>query len=142
MRGHEEASGVKYVPKELFEEWAVKDPLLNFEKFLKQENILDDALIASIRADIQEEIDAGVQVGFAAPAIEVNTALELQDVYKKYSSITTDVSQRPKKSMKMIQAISEGIHEAMKQFPSLILMGQDIAAVSYTHLTLPTSDLV
>lgn len=127
MRGHEEASGVKYVPKELFEEWAVKDPLLNFEKFLKQENILDDALIASIRADIQEEIDAGVQVGFAAPAIEVNTALELQDVYKKYSSITTDVSQRPKKSMKMIQAISEGIHEAMKQFPSLILMGQDIA---------------
>lgn len=127
MRGHEEASGVKYVPKELFEEWAVKDPLLNFEKFLKQENILDDALIASIRADIQEEIDAGVQVGFAAPALEVNTALELQDVYKKHSSITTDISQRPRKSMKMIQAISEGIHEAMKQFPSLVLMGQDIA---------------
>ncbi len=128
MRGHEEASGVKYVPKELFEEWAVKDPLLNFEKFLKQENILDDALIESIRADIQEEIDAGVQVGFAAPALEVNTALELQDVYKAHTTITTDISQRPKKSMKMIQAISEGIHEAMKQFPELILMGQDIAA--------------
>ncbi len=34
MRGHEEASGTKYVPGELFEQWAEKDPVKNYEEFL------------------------------------------------------------------------------------------------------------
>ena len=34
MRGHEEASGVKYVPKEMIETWAQRDPVLRYEEFL------------------------------------------------------------------------------------------------------------
>jgi len=37
MRGHEEASGVKYVPKELFEQWGKLDPVMNFENYLLEE---------------------------------------------------------------------------------------------------------
>ena len=42
MRGHEEASGTKYVPKHLFEEWEQKDPVKNYEEYLISENMLSD----------------------------------------------------------------------------------------------------
>lgn len=127
MRGHEEASGVKYVPSELFELWAERDPVKNFEDYLLKEKILSPQIIGDIRSDIQAEIDAGVQVGFAAEPIVPDTALEMKDVFVPYTAQTTDVSGFPKKSMKMIQAISEGIRESMDRHPELVLMGQDIA---------------
>jgi len=67
MRGHEEASGVKYVPKELLDEWAKQDPLVNFEQYLRNENILGDNTIAVIRENIEKEIEEGIANGFAAP---------------------------------------------------------------------------
>lgn len=127
MRGHEEASGVKYVPKELFEIWAEKDPVINFENYLLDKTILSKEKINEIRQSIQQEIDEGVKVGFEAKPIIPNTQKELKDVYKPFTHITTDTSSFPKKKMKMIQAISEGLREGMKKYPEFILMGQDIA---------------
>src|SRR5262245_17024316 len=43
MRGHEEASGTDYVPQELFDEWARKDPLLRLEAKLLERGILSEA---------------------------------------------------------------------------------------------------
>jgi 2-oxoisovalerate dehydrogenase E1 component len=126
MRGHEEASGVKYVPKELFEEWGKKDPLANYEAYLLSLNLLDDQKIASMRATIQKEIEDGLAIGFEAPHIVPDTAEEVADVYapKIFPSIKP-ASAGPEK--KFIQAISEGLKQCMERHHNLVLMGQDIA---------------
>ena len=126
MRGHEEASGVKYVPKELFEEWGKKDPLMNFENYLKEQGLLDDNRIADIRAGIQKEIEDGLATGFEAPHITPDTKEEVADVYAPLThpaaAPTTEGTDK-----KFIQAISEGLKQAMEHHPNLVLMGQDIA---------------
>jgi 2-oxoisovalerate dehydrogenase E1 component len=127
MRGHEEASGVKYVPKELFEEWGKKDPVQNFEDFLLAEKVLTSEKIAAIREAIQQEIEAGLEIGFAAPAVIAHTDEEVADVYKPFTASNTDTSNMPKSEKKMIQALSDGMRMAMQKHDNLILMGQDIA---------------
>ncbi|KAA5537264.1 dehydrogenase [Taibaiella lutea] len=127
MRGHEEASGTKYVPKELFEEWGKKDPVKNYEDFLLNEKVLTPEKIEAIKQTIQQEIEAGLEIGFAAPAIVANTEEEVADVYKPFKAANTDTSAMPKSEKKMIQALSEGMRQAMEKHDNLILMGQDIA---------------
>ncbi len=127
MRGHEEASGVKYVPKELFEEWGKKDPVANYEEFLKAEGILDDAKIEAIRETIQKEIEHGIAVGFAAPAVVADTAEEVGDVYAPVTHAPIPAPTTAGTEKKFIQAISDGLRQSMEQLPELVLMGQDIA---------------
>lgn len=128
MRGHEEASGVKYVPKELFEIWGKKDPVQNYESYLLQEKILTAPLLESIRNEFTDYINSSVQKGFEEPPIISNTSEELRDVYAPHTSATTPgYEQRTKQEMKFIQAVTDGLDQAMQQFPNLVLMGQDIA---------------
>ncbi len=127
MRGHEEASGTKYVPQHLFDEWAVKDPVSNFETFLLDNGHITQAEIDAIRAQIKSEIDAGVQVGFNAPDIVPDTTEELEDVYKPFSGSSTDTGGMPASEKKFIQALQDGMDQAMKRHDNLVLMGQDIA---------------
>lgn len=127
MRGHEEASGTKYVPKELFEEWGKKDPVKNYEDFLIKEKLLNADKIASIRAEIQAEIEAGLEIGFAAPPVTPDTAEEVADVYKPFTAANTDTGALHKSEKKMIQALSDGMRQAMQRHENLVLMGQDIA---------------
>lgn len=128
MRGHEEASGVKYVPKELFEEWGRKDPVANYEQYLLQEGILNDSIIDGIREKIQQEIEAGLAVGFAAPHITPDTEEEIRDVYAPatYSNSQTALA-GSKTEKKFIQALSDGLCQSMERYDNLVLMGQDIA---------------
>lgn len=127
MRGHEEASGTKYVPQALFDEWGKKDPVINFENYLLAEGIISADDIAAYKNSIKEEMDAGVQVGFQAPIITPNTAEELADVYAPFHSVSTDTSGMPATEKKLIQALQEALDQAMEKHPKLILMGQDIA---------------
>jgi 2-oxoisovalerate dehydrogenase E1 component len=127
MRGHEEASGTKYVPKELFEEWGKKDPVKNFEDYLIKEKILNPSKIEKIREVIQQEIEEGLEIGFAAPPVTPDTAEEVADVYKTFKATNTDTSSLPRSEKKMIQALSEGMKQAMEKHSNLVLMGQDIA---------------
>lgn len=126
MRGHEEASGVKYVPKELFEEWGQKDPVNNYEEYLCTEGLLNEDIIAAIRGTIQKEIEDGLTIGFEAPPITPDTAEELADVYAPLTlpevKPTTQGTEK-----KFIQALSDGLRQSMERFPELVLMGQDIA---------------
>jgi 2-oxoisovalerate dehydrogenase E1 component len=128
MRGHEEASGVKYVPPELFEIWGKKDPISNYETYLKAEKVLNDTSIEEIRAEFKKYIEEHLERGFAEPAIIANTNDELQDVYAPHiqtSNMENHTS--PSKEIKLINAITEGLDEAMKRHDNLVLMGQDIA---------------
>jgi len=126
MRGHEEASGVKYVPKELFEEWAKKDPVTNFENFLVKKAILSQFLIKEIREKIQKEIEEGLATGFAAEPVQPDTEEELRDVYAPHTNSSNQIP-NPKSEKKFIQAISDGLRQSMERFDNLVLMGQDIA---------------
>ena len=130
MRGHEEASGVKYVPKELFEIWGKRDPVETFGNWLREEGLLDEARDKAIRARHKAYIQAGLDEGNAAPEPVAAMEEELADVYAAVPpNHLPELStlQSTERELRFVDAISEGLRQAMEQFPGLILMGQDIA---------------
>ena len=126
MRGHEEASGMKYVPKELVEMWGRKDPLKNFEKYLLQEGVIDEKMIATYRNEIKEEIEHALEYAYAEELPPPNTAQELEDMYMPFQLNETK-PQGPTSDKRFVDAISDGLRLAMRKHENLVLMGQDIA---------------
>lgn len=126
MRGHEEASGTKYVPQELFDTWQEKDPIQNFEDFLLEECILDEAQIEAIKVQFKHEIEQDVEAVFAMPDMEPDEQQELQDMYAPGHAphIQASGTQTEKR---YIDAISDGLRSGMQKFSNLVIMGQDIA---------------
>lgn len=131
MRGHEEASGTKYVPKHLFEIWEQKDPLSNYEQYLLQTGILTQAAVDEIRSSTKEYIESELQIAYGAKAIQPNTQEELADVYAPKPSSSVKVMEHsashPIGDKRFIDGIKEGLYQSMQQHANLILMGQDIA---------------
>lgn len=128
MRGHEEASGVKYVPKELFEEWSKKDPIANYERFLTEENILPVSEIESIRSSYKQYIEEELNIAYKAEEINPDSKEELNDVYAPFIHQHIPAIQHTEsRELRMIDGIKEGLFQSMQQHPNLILMGQDIA---------------
>jgi 2-oxoisovalerate dehydrogenase E1 component len=126
MRGHEEASGVKYVPPELIESWQRKDPVNNFEQFLLDEGVITSDFAASLKKEYEKLIQDNLDITAAEPELEANLDRELNDVYKPYTQKITQPGSATKE-MRLVDAISDGLNEAMMKHPKLILMGQDIA---------------
>ncbi len=126
MRGHEEASGTKYVPNELMEEWAKKDPVDNFKEFLLAENILSEDLDSSFKSEIKKEIDDDLKKANAEPFIDFDETKELNDVYKDFVYEEVKHSEETEE-LRFIDAISGGLRQSMQRHENLILMGQDIA---------------
>ncbi|HUR12788.1 MAG TPA: dehydrogenase E1 component subunit alpha/beta [Flavitalea sp.] len=130
MRGHEEASGTKYVPKYLFELWEQKDPVMNFEKFCKENNVLSESEIEGIRTEMKETIEAELKKGFNAPEISADTNEELNDVYasaRRIGVTASDVNRDEQQPIRYIDGVREGLMQSMEQHENLVLMGQDIA---------------
>ena len=125
-RGHEEASGTKYVPKDLMTFWEAKDPISNFEAFLLKQDVLSTSKIKGLKAEISNEIQNGLDSAFAEKAIVADLKTELKDVYKTfdYQEIKPNHSL---KELRFVDAISEGLKQSMEQHEDLIIMGQDIA---------------
>jgi 2-oxoisovalerate dehydrogenase E1 component len=126
MRGHEEASGVKYVPHELLEHWAKLDPIAQYETMLLEGNVMSEDEMLQLRTNMKLDINQSVNKSLDHPGILPNTDEELADVYAPFDfqHIQND---SPQKEMRMIDAISDGLKHAMIKHPNLILMGQDIA---------------
>lgn len=127
MRGHEEASGTKYVPKHLFEEWKVKDPVENFENWLKSEGILTEEYQKKVKAAIKKEIDAGLEDAFAEPLPEPSEIEELADMYMAFEQPQDEPSREHGEEKRLVDAIQDGLSVSMERHPGLVLMGQDIA---------------
>jgi 2-oxoisovalerate dehydrogenase E1 component len=125
MRGHEEASGVKYVPPELFEQWGKKDPIAQYETFLREAHLLDNAGMEALRQELKRRIDEEVAKGLEPAPFAVNTNTELEDIYAPAPPALLPSGTASEK--RFIDAISEGLRQAMEQYPELVLMGQDIA---------------
>ena len=137
MRGHEEASGVKYVPKEMFEQWIEKDPIKNYERFLIEEDILNNPGIAEIRNEIKEHIDEELHLISPSVAQRQNissrenkiSGRESEDVYARQNNNKIfPQSPLPKaRELRFVDAIKAGLSQSMTEHPNLILLGQDIA---------------
>ena len=126
MRGHEEASGTKYVPPELMNLWAIKDPVENYRKFLSDNGILSDDYDAALRSEIKNEIEENLAIANAEPEIAASYNDELTDVYKlfKYQEVKTLCEV---KNIRFVDAISNSLRQSMERYGNLIIMGQDIA---------------
>ncbi len=127
MRGHEEASGVKYVPKELLESWAEKDPLENYQRYLLAERVLTLEFIEDSRSKIKKEIEDGLVIAFAEGHPPANTELEIKDLYTPFVQDIILPASNAKSEKRFIDAISDGLRQSMDRYDNLILMGQDIA---------------
>ncbi|MGE0560853.1 MAG: thiamine pyrophosphate-dependent enzyme [Flavobacteriales bacterium] len=127
MRGHEEASGTKYVPQELMEEWQKKDPTVNFENFLLEEKVLDEKLIEAIKSEIKAEINEELDKAYAEEPIVSSVEKELNDVYAPFNFRETKPASDKKTEKRFIDAVSDAMRQSMEKYPELILMGQDIA---------------
>ncbi len=126
MRGHEEASGTKYVPNELLESWSAKDPVENFQSFLRNENILSESLETIIKDEINAEINEHLKIAFDEEIISSTVENELVDVYKHINFIETKPSTKTS-NIRFIDAVSQGLKQSMSKNENLVIMGQDIA---------------
>ncbi len=127
MRGHEEASGTKYVPQELMDEWAKKDPTTNYEEFLLAEGVLNNEMIEEIKSSIKTEINDELERAYAEEPISANTETELADMYAPFDFSETKPKTEVKTEKRLIDAVSDGLRQSMEKHHNLVLMGQDIA---------------
>lgn len=143
MRGHEEASGTKYVPKELFEEWGRKDPIKNYEQFLIAEKVFSEMQVSDIRNEFKAYIDAELALAAEADALVPDREEELRDVYARipsdvslesainiidsHDSYNSNDSRLTTHDKRLLDAIKDALQESMRRHPNLVLMGQDIA---------------
>ncbi|MGV8812495.1 MAG: alpha-ketoacid dehydrogenase subunit alpha/beta [Gelidibacter sp.] len=126
MRGHEEASGTKYVPNELMAEWEVKDPINNYRNYLLKLGVLTAAKEEELHQTIKTEIDEALQTAGAEEAIVANESTELNDVYKPFQYQHFESKSKPEE-IRFIDAISQGLRQSMQRHKDLVIMGQDIA---------------
>jgi 2-oxoisovalerate dehydrogenase E1 component len=126
MRGHEEASGTKYVPQHLFDTWKEKDPIRNFENYLLDENILRPEWIPQMKKEFFTQIELEIEKGFSEPDIMADVETELKDMYKSYSFPAFKPS-GTSTNKRYIDAISDGLKQSMRKHDNLVIMGQDIA---------------
>ena len=126
MRGHEEASGTKYVPQELMDLWAIKDPIANYKEYLTQISVLSEEEDAKITKAIKNEIDEHWAITQAEPDIVASLSEELGDVYKKYDFEEVNPSEKVE-NIRVVDAISHALRQSMERHNNLVIMGQDIA---------------
>ncbi len=155
MRGHEESSGIKYVPKQLLTHWELNDPIKNYELYLVLQQVLTAEDIAAIKEELKQYIEAELEIGFAASAMKVNTEEEINDVYaprvSSADSVTDSLDNPAEPTINMakapgrfpvplpippitvnnqlrfVDAITQALQQSMQQHSHLVLMGQDIA---------------
>lgn len=127
MRGHEEASGTKYVPQELFDVWGKKDPISNYEEFLFSENILNDSLKQSVYDELKQGMDDDLAAVFAEPEVVADTKEELYDIYAPYQQEIIAPASNSKSPKRLVDAISDGLRQSMEKHSNTVLMGQDVA---------------
>lgn len=137
MRGHEEASGTKYVPQHLFDLWKQKDPISNYETFLQQQSVLTVDDITHIKTRLKEKLDAELELGFNAAPLVIDTQTELLDLYapkitdanvqviNNDRSFSGELPQGPE--LRLLDAIKQGLQQSLQKHPNLVVMGQDIA---------------
>jgi len=126
MRGHEEASGTKYVPQDLMDAWAIKDPIENFKTYLENEGVLNDTIEAELREQFKQEINDNLKLAFDEPDIEIDLSNELNDVFQKHEYQHVEKNNETE-NIRLVDAVSNGLRQSMEKHDDLVIMGQDVA---------------
>lgn len=126
MRGHEEASGTKYVPEKLMNTWTQKDPIQNYKTFLLEEDVLTEALSQEMEAEIKEEINKHLEMAYAEAPIVPDLKEEQSDIYAPFDYKATPPNNQTEE-LRLIDALSQSLKQSMKKDDSIVIMGQDIA---------------
>lgn len=126
MRGHEEASGTKYVPQELMDMWAIKDPISNYRDYLLRVSVLSEEEDEKIKAALKAEIDEHWAITQAEPECVADLAEELTDMYEPYEFEAINPSDVVE-NIRVVDAISNALRQSMERHENLVIMGQDIA---------------
>lgn len=129
MRGHEEASGVKYVPKELFETWEKKDPVMNYENWLIEEGVISPDYPLYLKEEFDKEVRQAFDKADKQPEVTADTDKEISEVYAPIEKPNSklQIPSEGNRSIRLVDAISEGLKQSMQQYPELVIMGQDVA---------------
>jgi len=136
MRGHEEASGVKYVPKELMEAWSRKDPIKNYEQYLVSEGVINEMQVAEIKNEIKDQIEQDLAEAMEPTPFAISVEDEMADVFAPSLETNVQVYQDvfanrdsvgPFQQKRFIEAISDALMQTMERYPEMVIMGQDIA---------------
>ncbi|MFM7233945.1 MAG: thiamine pyrophosphate-dependent enzyme [Flavobacteriales bacterium] len=127
LRGHEEASGTKYYPDGLINEWEKKDPVDNYEAWLFEKGVISEEDEARIRSEIKQQINEALKIAYAEPDITPQTNDEINDVYAPFANNEIAPQSLDTSELRFIDAISSGLRASMQRHDKLVLMGQDIA---------------
>src|SRR5699024_5471568 len=115
IRGHEEASGTKYYPSGLIEEWSKKDPVENYELFLKEEGLITDEEVESLKKTYKEEILSALKSAGEEENVEINTEKELADLYTPYKQEVVEPATASMSEKRLVDAVSDGLRQAMEK---------------------------
>lgn len=126
MRGHEEASGTKYVPVKLMEAWSKKDPITNYESYLLEQKLVSKKKIKALKDGIADEIEINLQLAFEEAPAESNETKELNDVYQSFD-YQEYKKEKKVNNIRFVDAVSQGLRQSMDRYNELIIMGQDVA---------------
>ena len=127
MRGHEEASGVKYVHKELIEEWGKKDPVMNYENWLIDEGIISPDYPEMLKADYDKEVRAAFDLADKQPEVAHSIEEEEGEVYASYNLQLNTRKSTLRTTKRFVDAVSDGLRQSMEKYDNLVIMGQDVA---------------
>ena len=127
MRGHEEASGTKYVPKDLMDFWATKDPITNYEEYLLSKGVLTDELIEEYKSEIKEQINEGLDSAYAESIPQADSEKELGDIYAPFQQEIIEPATDTKSEKRFVDAVSDGLRQSLEKYEDLVFMGQDVA---------------
>ena len=127
MRGHEEASGTKYVPKELFDLWEKKDPVANYENWLIEEGVISPDYPQMLKEEMDTEVRAAFDKADAQPDVTPDTTKELNEIYAPHCQIVTEPNTSATTSKRLVDAIRDGLLQSMERHDNLVVMGQDVA---------------
>lgn len=126
MRGHEEASGTKYVPQALFDAWAPKDPLARFRSLVLEEGLIDEAALDALDAELAAEVEEVAEWALRQPEVESDAETERAAVFAP-SPVRTTAPEGPSREIRFVDAVQEALRQAMEADERVVLMGQDIA---------------
>ena len=131
MRGHEEASGVKYVPQHLFDEWSKKDPLTNYQEYLLKEGVITQEIIEQYKSEFLQEIELGLETTFAEEEVVPDLEEELSDMFAPFDAPQDldcgNIAPDSDRQLRLVDAIKEGLEQSMERHSNLVIMGQDVA---------------
>ena len=134
MRGHEEASGTKYVPPELMEQWAKLDPVARFEAVASKK--ITAQKMAEVKIELAAEVHKVAEWALIQPEASSSTERELMDVFATRASsngharkpdILNPADSSETVEMRFIDALSDALRTGMQEDAKTIMLGQDIA---------------